>query len=250
MDGAGSGRSHDRRWIALQGADNVRDMGGLPTIDGRWVRSGRLFRSDNLDNCTPEDIELLRDKVGLARVIDLRSEHRQESLPVDGIERINIPLPQDLRAIETFGGDPAAFLVGLYVAYVDKVGAQVGQVVRTVAEHCHEPMLFHCTAGKDRTGLIAAILHLLLGVSPQTAVEDYALTDSRMPRIAERLRRTSSVLEGVDPEVLRARPNTMQSVLDNLVGRYGSVENWAGVRGLEQYELERLRSELVLAGPD
>jgi len=239
--------AHDERWLVLEGAYNVRDLGGLPTLDGRRVRTGRLFRGDSLDGCSAGDIEVLRDRVGIRRTIDMRQKARRRGPLGPTVDLVPVPLAQDLWVPAEVVNDPSGEgLVTLYLQFLNGSRMQTAAVIRTVAEHCNEPQLFHCTVGKDRTGVVAALIQLLLGVSEDLVVEDYALTDSRVPAIVERLRATDYPVELVHPEMFRARPSTMRTVLRDLKDRHGSAAAWAIENGLTLEHMNRLRAELLI----
>lgn len=237
---------HGRRWVDLTGAHNVRDLGGLPTAEGRWVRTGRVFRSDSLDRCEEADVAQLRAR-GIAHLVDLRDRDRGR-LPLGAdIVRTFLPLAQDLRSPSEVVNDPAGHgLRSLYLEYLTTARQQTGRVISVIAQSCDRPLVFHCTSGKDRTGVVAAMLLLLLGVPAELVVEDYALTDARMPAIVAGLRGTNYGVELVDPEMLRARPETMRSVLESVLGREGSAERWALGSGVDPADIAQLRARLVV----
>jgi protein tyrosine/serine phosphatase len=238
---------HDLRWLELDGAYNVRDLGGLPTLDGRMVRTGRLFRGDSLDGCSARDVELLRDRVGIRRTIDMRHKIREHGPLGPSVARLPIPLGQQLQIFDAVVSDLSNNgVITLYLEYLTAARMQTSLIIRTIAAHCHEPLLFHCTSGKDRTGVVAALIQLLLGVAEELVVEDYALTDARMPPIVEGLRGTNYGVDLGHPEMFRARAGTMRSVLAELTARHGSADEWALDSGLTHDDLSRLREQLLI----
>ena len=235
-----------QRWVELDGAHNVRDVGGWATAEGALVRPGRVFRADSLDLCSERDLALLREELGIRCVIDLRARRRDRSPLGPDVRFIAIPFDQDLRAPRDVVNDPVGGgLVTLYLEYFTSAREQVAAAVRAIAAHCHEPVLVHCSFGKDRTGVVVAVLLSVLGVPPASIVADYALTDERVPRLVERLQNSGREIDGVPPEMLRARPETMRAVLAQLCEQEGSVESWAAGSGLGPDHVEQLRSELL-----
>jgi protein-tyrosine phosphatase len=182
------------RLLALVGAYNFRDLGGYPTADGRFTRWGRLFRSDALHELTAEDLQVLR-QVGLASVIDLRTATELERtgrgplgeepiaylhasvLQEEGGESVATPAPPE--------GDQAE----RYMWYLNVGRDALTEALTTAADPVNQPVVFHCAAGKDRTGVLAALILDILGVDRSAIVEDYTITATRMELILKRLRR-------------------------------------------------------------
>src|SRR5512144_2600872 len=149
------------RRIELEGCLNFRDLGGYPTRDGRRVRWRRLFRSDGLHLLTAADIRRLREEIGLAEVIDLRS---------------TTELASEGRGM--LAAEPLRFHhVPLFDGEVREQRARAAEI--TLAE-ASGPAVFHCAAGKDRTGVISAILLALLDVPDEVIVADYAATQDNL----------------------------------------------------------------------
>ncbi|MEW5873176.1 MAG: tyrosine-protein phosphatase [Chloroflexota bacterium] len=181
------------RRIPLQGANNFRDLGGYATQDGRHTRWGLLYRSDRLSGLTNRDLLYLQ-YLDLHTIVDFRSaEERQEApdrLPQMGqIRTLALPVapykdPETAVAIserifkgDTDGLDAEELVLADYRRFVTHHTHSFRQFLHAVLEARGRPVLFHCTAGKDRTGFAAAILLRLLGVSDEAILGDYLLSN-------------------------------------------------------------------------
>lgn len=230
------GSSPERR-IELAGPINFRDLGGYPTADGRRVRWRRVFRSDSLGPVTRADAAHLTDELGLVTVVDLRSsdEVRKEGRGalVDAALRYHhLPLFEVTPGVER---EWPGSLHELYRGLLSDSSDQVSEVLRVIAEADAHPVVFHCVAGKDRTGVVAAVLLGLLGVGDDDIVADYALTQEVMPAMIERwnTRPQWSPREKEFPaHVLRAEADTMRRVLHILREEYGSIPGYAAAGGV------------------
>ncbi len=250
------------RLLPLDGAQNFRDLGGYPTADGRRVRWGRVFRSDSLSSLSDADLRRL-ERIGLRLVCDFRGDAEV----LDSPNRLAGRAPFDYwrqplgdasvqpaewrRRFESgdFGEIDASWLTRSYRGMIDECAAQLGAVFRRLAHADDLPAVLHCTAGKDRTGVSAALLLLLLGVAREHVIEDYALTGLYTGgRIgaAERFFRE----RGIEPDRVRAllgsEPTTLAAALDHLEAAHGGAERWALERaGLSGAELGSLRDALL-----
>src|SRR5438270_6646136 len=168
--------------VEVTGYVNFRDLGGHVTPEGR-VRTGLVYRSDSLAHVEPSDVEHLVDGRGITTVVDLRREHEVEASPLDVLERAGV------RVVHVSLIDPAVpvlqtsdivdgTLADRYVSILQASGPQFVSVLRMVADPGNHPVVFQCAAGKDRTGLVAAIILALLDVDDNTITADYAATAS------------------------------------------------------------------------
>ena len=232
------------RLLPLAGASNFRDLGGYPTTDGGMTRWGQLFRSDTLHELTEADLEVLRG-VGLASVIDLRTATELERsgrgllgneaiaylhasvLQEEGGESVAVPAPSD--------DDPAE----RYLWYLEVGHRALTEALTMIADPKNRPLVFHCAAGKDRTGVLAALVLDILGVEHSVIVDDYAITATRMALILDRLRRDpvwgESVAE-IPPGRVLAEGTTMARFLDLLYARHGGARAWALAAGVPLVE--------------
>ena len=240
-----------QRRIALEGCLNFRDLGGYPTAAGRRVRWRRVFRSDGLHTVTDDDVRRLRDDLGLGDIIDLRStaELRSEGrgpLAEQPIRFHHVPL---------FDGDVTVpreqveqiALADRYFLMAEYAGARIAAVIRTIAES-DAPAVFHCAAGKDRTGVISAIILALLDVPDDVIVADYAATQENLAAITDRLMALDGyrrMLELLPPDTMHANPETMVGLLARLRAKYGAVGDYARAMGLDGGAVGRLRAALL-----
>jgi protein-tyrosine phosphatase len=240
------------RVIRLEGCLNFRDLGGYPTEDGRTVRWRQLFRSDALHLLTPADVACIRDELEIGDVIDLRSSgerHAQarDHLAGEPIRCHHLPLfDGDVRAAE--GARPAGrSLAELYVMMAEGARAAIARVITTIAA-APGPVLFHCAAGKDRTGVVSAVLFGLLGVRDELIVADYVATRENLEAIVERLlasRGYQAMLAALPPDTMHAEPETILRFLGRIRELHGSMHGFARAAGIADGTLERLRARLL-----
>ena len=237
------------RTIDLSGCLNFRDVGGYPTADGRQVRWRQVFRSDALHHLTPDDVQRLRDEIGLGTVIDLRSTGELESegrgpLGAEPMAFHHVPLFDNA---SRSAAPPMLRLADLYGLMADFAKVPIGRVLATLAE-VDAPAVYHCAAGKDRTGVISAILLSLLGVPDEVIVADYAVTKDNLEAIVDRLMSTrgyQEMLVALPPDTMHAEPETMIAFLAHLRDRYGSAAGYAREAGVGNEAVEKLRARLV-----
>jgi protein tyrosine/serine phosphatase len=244
------------RLIDLEGCLNFRDLGGYPTEDGRRITWRRIYRSDGLHRLTPRDVARLRDELGLTDLIDLRSS---AELELDGrgpLERE----PMAFHHIPLFdGGRPSSFsadaqrrmqkmsLADRYLGLAETAKQPIARVVVAVA-NARGGAVYHCAAGKDRTGVVSAILLSALGVARDLIVADYALSQQNLDAIVERLQASEGyreMFEQLPPDTLHAEPETMVALLAGLADRYGSVTGYLASAGVAPDLLDRLRASVL-----
>jgi len=173
--------------IAAEGMHNLRELGGYKTADGRAVKPGAIYRSDQLANAAPAGVEAMK-ALGIALVVDLRSSREVKALPDPdiGAENININMPYSAGGFPVFDGEadfyrriayPLMQSMGdfLYIGSAPRKG--IAEVLRAVLAQEGKPVLFHCSHGKDRTGYTAAIMLKILGVDNETILKDYLLSN-------------------------------------------------------------------------
>jgi protein-tyrosine phosphatase len=243
------------RLLPLVGAYNFRDLGGYPTSDGRITRWGQLFRSDTLHELTEADLQTLRD-IGLASVIDLRTAAELERtgrglLAAEPLRYLHLSVIQ-----EEGGGSQGApteaqeDLAQRYLWYLDVGREALVEALRMVGDQTSYPLVFHCAAGKDRTGVLAALVLDILGVERDVIVEDYVLTASRMDLILSRVQRepdASARIAEIPQFLLRAEAATMATFLDLLHQHHGGGRGWALSAGVPAQSLEAMSALTVAA---
>lgn len=235
------------RWIELAGASNVRDVGGLRAGE-RLVRRGVLLRSDHLDDATADDIALLAGDLGLRGVIDLRvgfEDPRPPAWDGHGVEVLPLPL-FDLSGTtdrSAFQGDPA----DAYAAMLELASASLVAILRFVVRPEGTPVLIHCAAGKDRTGIAVAVLLSLAGVDHEEIVADYLATGERLDRVRAQLASKAAydrmATNPMLAEGMTADP--IERVLEVISSHVGGAEGYVVGHGASPAEVQRWR-ELVL----
>jgi protein-tyrosine phosphatase len=224
------------RNLGLAGASNFRDLGGYRGAGGRVVRWGRVFRSDALA-LHDADLDLFA-ALGIKSVYDLRTDRERETVPNrlpdgTGVVELVALISQDSAppSLDVLQADGESFLAGIYLHMLERSAVGFGQVLSGLADSSRLPAVFHCAAGKDRTGMVAALLLSILGVDEEDILDDYELT-SRYRR-PERIAATKARLEGeynlpaeVVAGILRTPRWAMQSALEQLGQRYGGVEGY------------------------
>ncbi len=243
-----------QRRLDIPGLLNVRDLGGYKTANGLVTRWRRLLRGDGLHRLTDEGADLLGSE-GLTSVIDLRSQAELDAEPNPYIDQAQIgfyhrPIYDDLAPAltathEAAGDDP---LVGFYLTALLERAEAMRDILATIASAPKGAILFHCTAGKDRTGLVAALLLEIAGVDRDTILTDYALTGDfigdLVEELLERTRRTGGDAER-HAQFLTCAPLTMATTLDLIDRRHGSVRGYLKDIGLPAGDLSNLRDRLL-----
>ncbi len=238
------------RLIALQGAVNFRDLGGYEAGGGLRTRWRTLFRADGLGELTEADLAVLR-ALGIRTVVDLRSGQELERgrFDVDAhpVAFHHFPFIEELPDAETFERRPG-LLGAQYREMLSDAGGQILAALQVLASPDALPAVFHCTAGKDRTGVLSAIVLSLLGVDEPTVVADYALSGEAMERLRAKLILKypdgRDAIENLD-EVFSADPAQMELLLDHLRERYGSVDEYVAGIGAGPSLVEDLRAGLL-----
>jgi protein-tyrosine phosphatase len=235
--------------LSLAGAVNFRDLGGYVTADRRRTRYGRVFRSNSLQEVSQADLEEIRDRLRVATVMDLRSpqEIRHDGVgPLihDSFRYVNLPMLQEKGDYQP--GCIESGLVDRYLSYLELAKGSILAALRTIADG--QPVIFHCSAGKDRTGVLAAVLLDCVGVDPEAIVSDYAISHRARDEIVGFLRRRPSYVERLgrlSSDALKSDPNTMREFLRSLNERYGGARSWALMAGLPEKTIRVLESTLL-----
>ncbi|WP_433715428.1 tyrosine-protein phosphatase [Nocardia sp. CA-084685] len=249
--------SVQRRWVEFAQIDNVRDLGGLPVIGGGTTRFGVVYRSSTPQHLTRDDLALLTGPVGLRTLIDLRNPDevlREGYGLLTGsatVRMVNLPVRKATDVVAT----PADLvpdgrqydLVALYRELLSGSGESIVSAARLIADAERHSVVFHCAAGKDRTGILAAVVLDAVGVPAEAIAADYALTGERLERIRERLDALPSYhgLPPVRTGILAVDPDVIIRFLDELHRDQGGSAEWLRTNGLSGAELAQLRAVLV-----
>ncbi len=245
------------RRVGLDGPANFRDLGGYQAGDHRLKR-GVVYRSDSLSRMTDADVRHVVDELGLVSVVDLRAAHEVETyghgpLGSAGVVVHHRPIIDETRPEHVErppdAPDPSTLtLDAIYLMMLERFGERFAGVVRLIGDAANHPIVFHCAAGKDRTGLVAALLLSALGVDDETVVADYALTAEHLDELVER-HRAQAEAEGIDVEVgeanFGAEAEVMRSVLVGLRERWGSAAAYLESFGLDPAVVDALRDSLL-----
>ncbi|RBQ19692.1 protein-tyrosine-phosphatase [Spongiactinospora rosea] len=258
-------------WIDLEGAANVRDLGGLPTSDGGTIRAGRVLRSDNLQGLTTGDIALLVGELKLRQVVDLRS-HAEVALegpgPLTEVPEVTIHhhtlfsergvhtdvaadtvdagrvLPSPAEPVKT---DPAVLRVsGYYGAYLRDRPDSVIAALRVLAR-ADGAAIVHCAAGKDRTGVVCALALSVAGATRESIVADYVATGDRIRQVIARLRTSETYRADLDKRPIDhhlPRAPYIERFLAGLDARFGGPLGWLSANGWTGEDTRALRARL------
>ena len=255
--GPGATIAGERR-IGLNGPVNFRDLGGYRGRDGRTVRWGRVFRSDAL-LLDDRDIEEFAG-LGIRTVYDLRSEMERTAvpnrLPQDAAPEVMVlplvseePGSNPVNRLDFTDGE--SFLEQLYLHILERSAANFGRILTGLSREAELPAVFHCAAGKDRTGMVAAVLLSVLGVSMEDILDDYELTGryrttEHVEASVRRMEQSANLAPEVAAGILRAPRWAMQSTLTQVAQRYGDFDGYlTGPAGAAADVPDRLR-ELLL----
>ncbi|HBP37599.1 MAG TPA: hypothetical protein DD640_02445 [Clostridiales bacterium] len=245
--------SRNPKRLQLQTLYNVRDLGGFSASGGRVTAHGRFLRSDAPVRLNAHDLQLLLD-YPIHTVIDLRSlSEIQDQAPGlrdhPAVTYHNIPLlgsdlEAEIAALPGFEvGREQIGLPDLYVYLLDHARDSLGQVFRLLAEvRDNGACLFHCSHGKDRTGLVAALLLMLAGVSDPDIVEDYQISSAYLKPWFDTF--ISSVPEDT-LHFFQTDPQNMILTLNYFRRHYDSAENFMLICGLNQKEITRLQEKML-----
>jgi protein-tyrosine phosphatase len=233
------------RRLPLEGPDNFRDLGGYRTRDGRFTRWGRLYRSNDHASLTGNDIHYL-SQLGIQLVCDFRSTQERTDTPnlSIGSHVENLPIPVDpegvqpkliQRRIRTGAltrGSLEKMMLEAYQSFPTHYADEWKALFQRITDGRSLPTVFHCTAGKDRTGFAAALVLRAVGVSEETVFEDYLLTNvyrARNTRIVSRLIPIYSLWRTKPLDLLpllEARPEYLQASFDVIEQEWGTVQNY------------------------
>ncbi len=250
------------RVLPLVGGHNCRDIGGYPTTAGQTVRWGQVYRSGDLATLTQSDQAYL-SRLGVQLVCDLRDHAEQQALPdlpIAGAHRLWLPIypsqtAMGVGAFETIfmRAHLPAQMQALYIEAIDHHAHKFGAVLTQLANPANRPLLYHCTAGKDRTGIVTALLLSVLGVPDTLILADYSLSNWAHERILERMRSRFALAcrFGVKLSSLQvlwqADLATLQAALDHIRSRYGSVTDYLlNYAGVVPATLAQLRADLLV----
>lgn len=240
------------RHITLTGSFNFRDLGGLIADTGKAVRTGKLFRADGLHALTDEDMEVLAGK-RIATVIDLRTSGELEQtgparLTQHGARHLHLSIMEgDVSSAESREWREDYTLGMMYGDMIANRGSQFAAVLQAIGEAGNLPAVFHCAAGKDRTGVTAAMIYGILGVSNDQIVADYALTNAAMEKMREAWasRGADTHSRNYPAHVMRADPENMEQFLELVEKRHGSMVGYLESIGVSDQTMQSIRDQML-----
>ncbi len=254
--------SSDDKRLLLTGPVNFRDLGGYQTSDNRQVKKGLVFRSDHLSRLTHEDQQTLQN-LEFKVICDFRTLREQQKapdiMPQDGSIRL-LSLPVQANGFDPSmvmarlqAGDDAwltmDFFIDLYRRYLDDFGFVWGTVLRLISCSENLPLVFHCTGGKDRTGICAALLLAALGVPEESILFDHDLSnDCNAERLQPIYVRFAEIGIGADRATpyLGAPAEPLIAMLEHLKKKYRTIDEYLLQKaGLDQTTLNALQAGLL-----
>lgn len=242
------------RSVALQGALNFRDLGGLPVDGGGIVRRGRLYRAGGLHGVTAADARALAAR-GVRRVWDLRSEKEVAGHGTglfSGVMAQHCAVPLVRQSLDPFDAVKSWKVEDFssrYEVMLEEGAATICRVLTASAEPGAPPAVVHCSIGKDRTGVLSAVLLRMLGVPLNEIVADYALSEGCLVSIMEPIRlvlREKGLGEDAIEYVSTSPASRMEHLLGRIDDRWGSVEGYLAWAGLPEGASAGLRRTLIL----
>jgi protein-tyrosine phosphatase len=251
------------RVLALEAAYNFRDLGGYPTADGRVTKWRTLFRADGLHRLTEADLRVMRD-IGLRTVVDLRTADElieRGRFPLNAhpvgyhhVSLMDVIWDPGQAPAESSGAPVADFLLERYIEMIDGAGQRIGDVFAILSDPAALPAVFHCAAGKDRTGILAALLLSSLGVVDDDVVADYALTGEAVPRMLAAWKAAAAANPLAGGEVpatpapaafLAAEPDAMARLLELIRAVHGSTRDYVRTLGVSDAVLADLAAAVL-----
>ncbi|NMC40287.1 MAG: tyrosine-protein phosphatase [Bacteroidales bacterium] len=246
--------------ISFNSILNFRDAGGLSTISGGSVRKGIIYRSANPDRISKKDIKSLK-KLGIKTIVDLRApgEFRKRKAEIPDIEVINLPLDfegvtrQRIRPLikRNFNPDEIDKTINeLYLEIIDAAGPVLAKIAGLLLIPDKTPLLIHCQAGKDRTGILAAMLQMIAGAEKEEIVRDYmASNDSLVPYFSRKLSIRTILTFGLFPSAailhaVKQKERDIETVIERIEERYGGIKEYISVSGFNVSDFDRLRDIL------
>jgi protein-tyrosine phosphatase len=240
---------HDRH-VPFELAWNFRDLGGYTTADGHVTKWRTMFRADGVHRLTVDDLAPL----GIKTVVDLRTPLELEErgrFDHDDVDYHHLPVMEATWERESIdvSGPPERFLANRYLEMLESGRETIPVALRLLADPAAVPLVFHCAAGKDRTGVVAALTLSLLGVPDETIVQDYALSTNATEKLIAWLKveYPDKIVEiESQPTAFMSSPaEAMHLFLADLRERHGSVERYAESVGVAPDTITALRANLL-----
>ncbi len=236
--------------LALEGTRNTRELGGYRSHSVGLLKKHSILRSDALDKITARDAHFLSD-YGVRCVIDLRFPEERRRFPdrmelfAPGVQYTPVSLQDPVRKKRYLEEFPPS-MWELYLWMLDDSQEEFRKILETIAFYSQDTVLFHCTGGKDRTGMVAMLLLGLAGVDDETIIGDYALTETVMKDL---FALQTKELEGrgliVPQYIMQSPPSNMEKALRHLSKRYGTAADYLAHIGLKRETIHALREKML-----
>lgn len=243
---------------------NFRDFGSYPTIHGKWIKQGLLYRSGSLDKVRRTDLRII-ESLGFRTVIDLRTQKESRGdLSISSARRVTIPLDFDQLTRERikpflFKKNSGNFIIdainSVYEEMVIQSLPQLAQLFSILLSEMSYPLIIHCRGGKDRTGFMVAVIQLALGTQTEFIVYDYLKSNELLMDSVNNVTALSKWLTlGIFPhENLRttftAQEKYIKTVMDSITNQYHGIEEYIKNAGIRTRELQQLREILLTNEP-
>ena len=258
----GAGLIVGERRPVVDGCPNLRDLGGYETTDGRQVKWGRIYRSSNLGRLTDKGLRQIK-QLGINRVCDFRTDAEAQKLPnrfpdSEAVGYVRLPIQHgDFEPTSVFdrikkgdcGWISEDFMIQGYIESVERYPDVWATLFNLLADQRHRPLLFHCTGGKDRTGAAAALILLALGVTAETVIADYGLSDGYNVDVRKAI---YAHLQPFGVDIAKVEPyftapeSRIRELLEHVNARYGSAVNYLVKRaGLSEKTMALLKDDLL-----
>ena len=247
--------------IILKSIHNFRDLGGIGTVGNRTIREGIIYRSANPDKISKEDLKYIK-RLKIRSIIDLRGPGELlKQKKHDEIDVISMPLDFEQTTREQLmpylrkkGSEEkiAEISQSLYIKIVDASGPVLKQVMEILLEPERCPVLIHCQAGKDRTGVMTGLILMALGADRQMIIGDFMKSnEALLPFFKKELLKKKITSFGFFPSgtvlfAITVRQRNIESILDRVVNHYGGIENYLTQSGFDVTRLPELNQKLTI----
>lgn len=251
-------------FVQVEGIINIRDFGGHSTSAGVAVKPSYLFRSGEPSHITQKGMEQFQ-ALGIRKVFDLRADaeiakYRTPDVKIEGVEFVKLPILADAfdpvaiaQMLKNFATDESEAFLQLYTTILNHSGPAIETILRHIRDHPDQPCLIHCTAGKDRTGVFAALILKLLGVSDEIIAEDYALTtiglQPALPMLTARFEKEQVFRDNKQGTInmATAKPQAIINLLALIERQYGGIEGYLKAHTtLGDRDLDVIRNNLLI----
>lgn len=250
--------SEATRHVPFEACFNFRDLGGYRTADGRQIGARQIYRSDTLHRLTDADADTFRS-LGIRTVVDLRSrtevdDHGRIEIADADFVWHNVPMSAELKLAPRGPDQPPPDFANLspgesYLLMTERYAESLGTVFSILTGRDALPAVFHCTSGKDRTGIVAALLLELLGVPDHTIISDYVLTEEANERsmlwIEAHEPDFAAYLNEIPYERRAPSPEKIAGFLERFRAQFGSAEEFLANIGVAPARLDDLRERLL-----